>query len=127
MIAFCLFKYFPYGGLQRDFLKVAEECVKRGYRVRVYALSWQGPVPEGMDVVKVPVWEVTNHRTYRSFARWVQNDLSRRRVAAVVGFNKMPGLDVYYAADSCYEEKAQTLRVPLYRSTSRYRLFSAFE
>jgi UDP-glucose:(heptosyl)LPS alpha-1,3-glucosyltransferase len=127
LIAFCLFKYFPYGGLQRDFLKVAEECVKRGYRVRVYALSWQGPVPEGMDVVKVPVWEVTNHRTYRSFARWVQNDLSRRRVAAVVGFNKMPGLDVYYAADSCYEEKAQTLRVPLYRSTSRYRLFSAFE
>ncbi len=127
LIAFSLFKYFPYGGLQRDFMKVAEECLKRAYRVRVYALSWQGPVPEGLDVVIVPVRELTNHRTYQSFARWVRNDLSTRRVAVVVGFNKMPGLDLYYAADSCYEEKAQTLRASLYRRTSRYRLFSAFE
>ncbi|MEG0533340.1 MAG: hypothetical protein RR610_18755, partial [Citrobacter sp.] len=24
IIAFCLYKYFPYGGLQRDFLRVAQ-------------------------------------------------------------------------------------------------------
>jgi UDP-glucose:(heptosyl)LPS alpha-1,3-glucosyltransferase len=33
----------------------------------------------------------------------------------VIGFNKMPGLDVYYCADPCYEDKARTLRGPVYR------------
>jgi len=48
-------------------------------------------------------------------------------VDVVVGFNKMPGLDVYYAADICYEDLAQTQRSPLYRFSPRYRHFSAFE
>jgi UDP-glucose:(heptosyl)LPS alpha-1,3-glucosyltransferase len=39
----------------------------------------------------------------------------------------MPGLDVYYAADSCYEDKAQNQRSWAYRHTPRYDLFSEFE
>jgi UDP-glucose:(heptosyl)LPS alpha-1,3-glucosyltransferase len=80
-----------------------------------------------MDVIEVPVSAVTNHTRYKRFARWVAADLKWLPAACVVGFNKMPGLDVYYAADSCYEEKAQQLRAPLYRYTPRYRLFSRFE
>ena len=127
-IAFCLFKYFPFGGLQRDFLKVALGCRGRGYRVRVYVLDWQGEVPQGFDVVHVPVDRWTNHGTYRAYARWVAADLASRRVAAVVGFNKMPGLDFYYAADPCFVEKARSHWAGfLYRCTSRYRRLSALE
>ena len=39
----------------------------------------------------------------------------------------MPGLDVYYAADSCYEDKAQQQRGLIYRHLPRYDLFSKFE
>jgi UDP-glucose:(heptosyl)LPS alpha-1,3-glucosyltransferase len=39
----------------------------------------------------------------------------------------MPGLDVYFAADPCYEDKARTLRNPLYRLSGRYRHFAAYE
>lgn len=127
LIGFALFKYFPFGGLQRDFLRVAAECIRRGANIRVYTLSWEGPVPEGIDLVEVPVAAVTNHRRYERFAQWVAEDRRWRPVDCLVGFNKMPGLDIYYAADSCYEEKAQQLRAPLYRMTSRYRLFSSFE
>ena len=127
LIAFALFKYFPYGGLQRDFLRVAQECQKRGMQIRVYTLSWEGPVPDGFDVVIVPVAAVTNHVRYRRFAAWVAEDQRLKPVDCLVGFNKMPGLDIYYAADSCYEEKAQQLRAPTYRMTGRYRLFSRFE
>lgn len=127
LLGFALFKYFPYGGLQRDFLRVAKECQRRGYDVRVYTLSWEGPVPEGFDLVQVPVAALTNHERYRRFADWVRKDLKLRPVACLIGFNKMPGLDVYYAADPCFEEKAQQLRAPLYRLTPRYRLFSSFE
>ena len=127
LLAFQLFKYFPYGGLQRDFLRVARACLARGYRVRVYTLSWQGEVPEGLEVVTVPVEAWTNVSRYQRFARWVSADLGWRPARCLVGFNKLPDLDVYYAADPCFEEKARELRRPLYRWTRRYRLFSRFE
>jgi UDP-glucose:(heptosyl)LPS alpha-1,3-glucosyltransferase len=41
--------------------------------------------------------------------------------------NKMPGLDVYYAGDSCFEEKVSSQRGALYRLLPRYRHFAAFE
>jgi UDP-glucose:(heptosyl)LPS alpha-1,3-glucosyltransferase len=127
LVAFCLFHYFPYGGLQRDFLKVALECLERGLRVRVYAMEWRGELPAGIDWVEVPTRGLTNHARVRHFADWVLADLERRPAACVIGFNRMPGLDVYYAADSCFEEKARALRRPGYRLSARYRLFARFE
>lgn len=126
-LAFTLFKYFPFGGLQRDFLRIALACQARGHAIRVYALSWQGDIPAGFDVVMVPVRALTNPRRYEKFAAWVQADLQRRPVDRLIGFNKMPGLDIYYSADPCYEDKARTLRNPLYRLSGRYRHFAAFE
>ncbi|MDR1709440.1 MAG: glycosyltransferase family 4 protein [Candidatus Accumulibacter sp.] len=126
-LAFCLYKYFPFGGLQRDFLRIALACRARGHGVRVYALEWRGDVPEGFEVVIVPVRAWSNHRRYAKFHDWVADDLARRPVDRVVGFNKMPGLDVYYAADPCFEDKARTLRNPLYRLGGRYRHFAACE
>jgi UDP-glucose:(heptosyl)LPS alpha-1,3-glucosyltransferase len=126
-LAFCLYKYFPYGGLQRDFLRIALSCQARGHAIRVYALDWQGEVPPGFELVRVPVSALINHRRYAKFTAWVHADLERRPVDRVIGFNKMPGLDVYYAADPCFEDKARTLRKPLYRYSPRYRHFSAYE
>ena len=126
-LAFCLYKYFPFGGLQRDFMRIALACQSRGHAVRVYVLSWQGEIPAGFEVVIVPVKALTNARRYEKFTAWVTRDLVQRPAQRVVGFNKMPGLDVYFAADPCYEEKAQTLRNPFYRLSGRYRHFAAYE
>jgi len=126
-LAFCLYKYFPYGGLQRDFLRIALACQARGHCVRVYTLQWEGEIPPGFEVIRVPVRALANHPRYEKFTAWVQRDLAARPADRVIGFNKMPGLDVYYAADPCYEDKARTLRNPLYRLSGRYRHFAAFE
>ena len=126
-LAFCLYKYFPYGGLQRDFLKIALCCQQQGHEIEVYTLSWQGYVPEGIEVTIVPVSAFTNHTLYKRFSEWVQQRLRLDPVDAVVGINKMPHLDVYYAADSCYEEKANTQRGWVYRLLPRYRHFSIYE
>ena len=126
-LAFCLYKYFPFGGLQRDFLRIALACQARGNAIRVYTLEWSGEVPADFEVVIVPVKALSNARRYAKFTAWVASDLRRRAADRVIGFNKMPGLDVYFAADPCYEEKARTLRNPLYRLTGRYRHFAAYE
>ena len=47
-LAFVLFKYFPYGGLQRDMLRIAAACQQLGYEIHVYTLSWQGDIPDGI-------------------------------------------------------------------------------
>ena len=126
-IAFCLFKYFPYGGLQRDFLRIALEIQARGFNIKIYTLEWEGDIPLGFEVINVPVSALTNHTRYRKYHAWVDSALKKCPVERVVGFNKMPGLDVYYAADSCYEDKAQNQRSWAYRHTPRYDLFSEFE
>ena len=127
IVAFALFKYFPFGGLQRDFIKVARACVARGWRVRIYTLSWEAEPEPGMDVQLVEVGGVINHVRYERFSKKVAEDLEWFPVDALVGFNKMPNLDLYYAADSCYEQKAQELRSGWYRNSPRYRFFSRFE
>ena len=35
-LAFLLYKYFPYGGMQRDFRRFIEECQARGHQCRIY-------------------------------------------------------------------------------------------
>ena len=127
LLAFSLFKYFPFGGLQRDFIRVAQKCQERGFEIRVYTLSWQGEVPDFIDVVIVPVTAITNHKKHERFSNWVNEHIAVNPVAGVIGFNKMPNLDIYYAADGCYEEKAQTQRSFLYRMIPRYKHFAHFE
>ena len=45
-LGFLLFDYFPYGGLQRDCLKVAGVCAGRGHEVTIFTRTWQGEKPE---------------------------------------------------------------------------------
>jgi UDP-glucose:(heptosyl)LPS alpha-1,3-glucosyltransferase len=126
-LAFILYKYFPFGGLQRDFMRIALECQRRGHAIRVYAMIWEGEVPAGFEVLIAPVKAIFNHTRNERFTAWVETDLAKRPVDRVVGFNKMPGLDVYYAADPCFEDKAQTLRNPIYRRWGRYKHFAEYE
>ena len=124
--AFCLFKYFPFGGLQRGFLRMAEVCLARGHQVDVYTGSWRGEIPDGLKVSILPVRGFTNQRRYESFAKRLRECLAARHYDTVVGFNKMPGLDVYFASDTCFAAKASA-RSFWYRLTGRCRSFLRLE
>lgn len=126
-LAFCLFKYFPYGGLQRDFLRIALECLRRGHSVQVYTMEWQGETPKNLQVTIIPAQGVGNHRRCLAFAKQLPNYLQHKNYDLVVGFNKMPGLDVYFAADPCYIAKSQLKHSLFYRFTARYRTYTQLE
>jgi len=125
-LAFALFKYFPYGGLERDMLALARVCQARGHTVTIYTSAWQGARPEDMRVVELPVKALTNHGRGTEFVAHLRERL-RGSNAVVVGFNKMPGLDFYYAADVCFAAKAFEERNFLYRLTPRCRHYRALE
>lgn len=125
--AFCLFKYFPFGGLQRDFFRIATACVQKGHSVDVYTMEWEGERSADFNIHILSITSKQNHTRMREFANQVQIQLENKSYDLVVGFNKMPGLDVYFAADTCYQEKARKKHGFLYRLTPRYRQLIAFE
>ncbi len=125
--AFALYNYFPYSGLARDFLRILLEAVERGHSVEVYVSKWQGNKPPGINIHILNASGFTNHGRNAQFHRRFNKAISKKHFDAVVGFNKMPGLDIYYGADYCYIARAKPRYGPIYRITPRYHYQHAFE
>ena len=126
-LAFLIYSWFPHGGQQRDMLRLARECIGRGHEVIAYAMHWRGPQPKGLRIKPVAAGGFSRLARYRDFTDKLRQAVTAEPVDLVVGFNKMPLLDVYFAADSCFAEKARTQRRPWYRFTPRFRHFRAYE
>jgi UDP-glucose:(heptosyl)LPS alpha-1,3-glucosyltransferase len=126
-LAFLIYKYFPYGGLQRDFVRFVLELQRRGHDCRVYCTAWQGATLPAVELRIAPAVAGSNVRRNEHFLQWVQADIAAEPVDGVIGFNKMPGLDVYYAGDPCFIDTALRARGPLYRLGWRFRHFAAWE
>ena len=130
---FRLFKYYPFGGLERNFLRITEECVRRGHNVRIYVASWEGPMPDfvtppACSVVKVPVKGFSNCAVRSSYVRNVAKVAGDWPMDLIVGFKQMPGLDLYYAGDVCFAAEAKRKKLRAFRGlTSRERLFRHYE
>jgi len=125
--AFCLFRYYPFGGLEKNFLNMVKEALQRGHEVHIFAWGWTGPVVEGARLNLLPVKGYSNHGRSLSFVKQLQDHLKCQKFDLVIGFNRMPGLDLYYCADVCFERQASRKHSSLYRLTSRYRVFSRME
>jgi UDP-glucose:(heptosyl)LPS alpha-1,3-glucosyltransferase len=124
-IALCLFKYFPFGGLQRDFMRIATEALHRGHTVDVFTMEWQGEKNPHLNIHIIPRKGLQNHTQNVNFAKNIQSAI--KNYDLVLGFNKMPGLDVYYAADICYQAKVKKSRRLWQQWTPRYRTLTALE
>ncbi|TNF99490.1 MAG: glycosyltransferase [Gammaproteobacteria bacterium] len=125
-IGFCLFKYFPFGGLQNDFMDVAGLCAERGHEVYVYTRSWQGNIPERFNVRLIKSQALSNNKKYQRYHTRAMGLIRQDDTDLVVGFNKMPGLDVYFASDPCYKYQMSS-RSKWHRLGPRYRHFIGFE
>jgi len=125
--AFIIFKYFPFGGMQRDMLRTAHELVKRQHQVEIFTLSWQGELPEGIQVHVLPQTGWFNYQRYQKFIDATFKQIETSGFDYVFGYNRMVGLDAHFAADPCFIERAHQQRHWLYRLTPRYRWFAAVE
>jgi UDP-glucose:(heptosyl)LPS alpha-1,3-glucosyltransferase len=126
-LAFALFKYFPYGGLERDFLRIAKECQNRGHEIHAFTFIWEGDLPDGFNLTHIPVNGMSNHQRIRDFSKKLTQLLLKDQFDLVIGFNKMPDLDLYYAADPCYEAKVREQHGMLYKMGKRYKVYQAME
>lgn len=124
-LAFALYKYFPFGGLQRNMLAMALEAITRGHRVTIYCSDWQGDCPAEIDLQIIPARGWGNAARMQNFADDLRSILTAHDL--LVGFNKWPGLDLYYAADSCFAYKAHYERGLFYRLAPRTKAYLKLE
>jgi UDP-glucose:(heptosyl)LPS alpha-1,3-glucosyltransferase len=125
--AFIIFKYFPFGGMQRDMLRTANELVKRGHNVEVFTLSWQDALPKEMAVHVLPQTGWFNYRRYKKFVKATFDLIQKSDFDYIFGYNRMAGLDAHFAADPCFIERAHKQRSFLYRLIPRTQWFAACE
>jgi UDP-glucose:(heptosyl)LPS alpha-1,3-glucosyltransferase len=93
----------------------------------VYCFSWEGNLPADVTVHPVPRKGFTRLRQYRNYSAYALQAIGKHPRHAVVGFPRMAGLDVHFAADPCFLAKAEKQRAGYYRYTPRYRHFSRAE
>lgn len=126
-LAFVIFRYFPYGGLQRDMLAMALEAESRGHQVSIFCGEWRGAKPANIRVELINAAGVFARNDVKIFVQNFSKSFQRKNFDALIGFNKMPGLDVYFAGDSCFAQKAYAERSLFYRLTPRSRLYLNYE
>lgn len=126
-LAFCLFKYYPFGGLERDFLQIAKTCQARGHNIHVFTMHWEGDIPEGFTITFIKPFGLTNHGRAKSFSKKLSRILKKTKFDCVIGFNRLPHLDIYYAADPCYAKDTQQKHSGIYKLLPRYKIYADFE
>ena len=108
-------------------LRIISECKKRGHQATVYTGSWEGDVPDDVEIVLIKHFCITNHSRVASFHRKLLQQLQTAQHDMVVGFNKIPGLDLYYCGDYCYVDRSYFRHSFFYRLTPRFWYYSYFE
>lgn len=126
-VALVLFDWFAHGGLQRDCRRIGESLLAKGAAVDVLCMSWEGDIPPGMQRIQAPKVSSNKVTARKAFAGFVEQQRVVQNYDVVVGFNRLPGLDYYFAADTCFAWKATRERNLFYRWAPRSRQYLAFE
>ncbi len=124
-LGFVLFNWFPHGGLQQDLVKIVRACQQHA-QISIHCLDWQGEKLAGVETHVIECRRLSKTACREAFAEYVVEKV-KPAVDLLVGFNRLPGLDYYFAADSCFAHKAFTQRSWWYRLAPRVRQYLRFE
>lgn len=123
-LAFVLFNWFPHGGLQQDLVKVVRACQGRA-DIEIHCLDWQGERLAGVVTHVVDFRRFSKAGQREAFADYIVQQV-KPAVDLVIGFNRLPGLDYYFAADVCFAARAYA-KPWWYRLAPRTRQYLHFE
>ncbi|CAM5461849.1 Lipopolysaccharide core biosynthesis protein rfaG OS=Afipia felis OX=1035 GN=rfaG PE=3 SV=1 [Afipia felis] len=96
-IALAIFQLETLGGKERDCLAIATHLRQRGHDV---SLVTTRAAPSLLPVVTLPRKGLSNHGRARDFAKAVMAYRNRHKPDLVLSFERVPGVDFYYAADA---------------------------
>ncbi len=122
-LCFVIFSYDSREDFQHDFLTTVHKCLAAGHSVDIYTLEWRGDKPAAAIVHSVKKQGVPLFRQYAHLARCVHEARIKQEYDCIIGFNAIPGLDIYYAKEPCVAELVEGIR----RAMPRYQQRLQFE
>ena len=122
--AFSITEYFPFGGAQQDFFAVASAIAKRGHKISIITTGWQGERDSNWTFFLLEQKTQTNHGRLQELSDYVVELKQQQQFDAVIGFTRMTGLDIYFAADNSF---IATNYKGLKRLLPRYRTYAHIE
>lgn len=121
-IALACFSFKVLGGRERDCLEIAKGLADLGHDVTI--LTTQRPSAATDNPVRIEMLEQrgwSNHGRIAEFADAVQTWRSETRPDAIIGFDRMPGLDYYYAAGQPWPKREwYEMLLPRYRRLAQF-------
>lgn len=121
--AILLQNYFPYGGLQRDAVRLAEAAIQAGDRPTLVVSTWDGPKPTNIPIITLNSGGSSNHSKAAQFASDCQSIIASEEFDTSISFSRVPGAPYYFCGDACFLEKFTATKPPLTRHLPRYRFF----
>ncbi len=118
-----IYKYFPYGGLQKDFLRIVTELARRGHQVTCFTSSWEGEKPSFLRVEITEAQAASNHKSIVLFEKRFQEYLAKEKPDRSFTFTRIQGADFYFAGDDCYAALLEARHNPILKLLPRYRCY----
>ena len=95
--------YFPFGGLQRDALRLAEAAEAAGDEPTLVVSTWDGPKPATIPVTELRSGGLTNHGKAQRFTNACQDLLADFDTS--IGFHRVAGVPFHFCGDACIAER----------------------
>ena len=113
-LGFLLFDYFPFGGLQRDCLKIASLCAARGHDVMIFTRTWQGERPEKISVELFGLRGFSNIGRNKNWLKQLAEKLPAHKLDGVIAFIEAhpQAIDAYLSEKAERWERARKLNPP---------------
>jgi UDP-glucose:(heptosyl)LPS alpha-1,3-glucosyltransferase len=113
--------YFPYGGLQRDAVRLAKAALEEGDTPVLIVSTWEGPKPNGIQIVELRAGGKSNHAKARNFAKACEDTYAKYNLDTAICFSRVPGTPFHFCGDPCYKERFVRTKPQFLKFLPRYR------
>ena len=100
-ILFVIARYFPYSGLQTDFLRAAEAAADRGHDVTCLVGSWGGERPADLRILTTDLPGTSEADDLDALEAAFRDLAERESFDRTAAFELIPGMDFYFAGFDC--------------------------
>ena len=100
-ILFVIARYFPYSGLQTDFLRAAEAAADRGHDVTCLVGSWEGERPAKLRILTTELPGTSEADDLDALETAFHELTERETFDRTAAFELIPGTDFYFSGFDC--------------------------
>jgi len=106
-ILFVIARYFPYSGLQTDFLRAAEAAADRGHDVTCLVGSWEGDRPPKLRILTTELPGTSEADDLDALEAAFHDLTAHESFDRTAAFELIPGVDFYFAGFDCLGDASE--------------------